>query len=479
MTLACFALLSLYLSVGTALLISKEEPFYLHGFLKYPGVEPKNWDHLTPVLAEKNLSHWVLPSTLLHPTRNHDSLLLEYQGRQLLISMLGRYSRYVQMMDLRSGEQWAIQTSNIEDPDGFPLDDLNHVFSVLVDAVDENGEKTGKKEVWLPCGFNGDAVNSEQSVRFARIIDLDTLKIRLGPELPIAGGACVAEPLTILPNEPPMICTFGGTLGSHDQGTFLPYASCYDRIRQKWWFPFGKMPLALDHGSISVTPKNACKKGDPSRLLILNFRTESYGVERSEMLGFDMPKELWTLSELQTKGMEDSGPWYIYHNVTYNDFEDVANSPRDASGTVTMDQGRKILNFGGIHYHHGPHKVYSVVRSFDVCNKEWSIVGDLGIENFALQTVASQELQICITCGGFVYGYANSPWCLVTRPNDDGFLINRHENIAMKGFPAGYFPGKQNGLPHRTRVMKESHVTYEKELNSRRRWMDGRGWEKE
>ena len=109
-----------------------------------------------------------------------------------------------------------------------------------------------------------------------RIFDLETLELRTGPKLPFAGGACTAVALEIVPGEPPMICSFGGTNGHHNSGIFQPYATCYDRLRERFWFPFGKMPYGMDHGSIVVTPTGVC--GAQRRtVIILNYRIAPFG----------------------------------------------------------------------------------------------------------------------------------------------------------------------------------------------------------
>jgi hypothetical protein len=333
-----------------------------------------------------------------------------------------------------------------------------------------------KKEIWLPCGFQGDKVDFETSIQYARIVDLETFQIRTGPKLPYQGGACVALPMTILPNEPPMICSFAGTNGTHDSGKFLATTTCYDRLRKKFWFPFGRLPFGLDHGSISFIPKGTCHESDPAKLVILNYRTHAYGTQRTEMLGFDVPENGWTLEELQSDRyrMQETGNWYIFANISYayhnDDPQDFRlNAPRDASGTVTANKGRNILNFGGVHYHDDQTKkrvksVFSVIRSFDVCTptKRWSLVGDLKLPSFALQTVASQKLQLAITCGGDVSGAKdrNNPWCVVNRfhsnqqqqqhhhqqqqqqQQQQRYLDNRHASPAMTGYSNDFWLDK-------------------------------------
>ena len=111
-------------------------------------------------------------------------------------------------------------------------------------------------------------------------------------------------------NEPPMICTFGGTQGTHDRGKFLRETACYDRVRGKWWSgdhsPFGWLPYGLDHGSLAAIPAGVCHPQDPARLLILNFRTKPYGDAHPEILGYDLPANGWTLEELESAAAPNS-----------------------------------------------------------------------------------------------------------------------------------------------------------------------------
>ncbi|CAE7243034.1 unnamed protein product [Symbiodinium natans] len=185
------------------------------------------------------------------------------EDQQFLVTILGRWSRFIQVLDLACS-QWSKRTLS-RDPAGDPLDNLNHVYTVLVDKLGGGG-----KEVWLPCGFRGDEVDQEFSIKYMRILDL-ALELRTGPKLPFAGSACTAEALDIIPDEPPMICSFGGRNGNHNSGIFQPYATCYDRLRERFWFFFGKMPYGMDHGSIVVTPPGVCGAQRRS-VIILNYR---------------------------------------------------------------------------------------------------------------------------------------------------------------------------------------------------------------
>ena len=200
---------------------------------------------LAEPLAEirHNTTLWALPKQLEHPTRNHEAVVLEYDDKQTLVIILGRYSRAVQWIDLHTGELNHRVTNQI-DPAGKALNDLNHVGAVVIDNA-----QTRKKEIWIPCGFHNDPVGSEISSQYVRIINVDTMEISAGPRLPYAGGACAASAVEIVPNEPLQICTFGGTHGNHDTGSFLSYTSCYDQLRQRWQFPFGSKLQHIDNVS--------------------------------------------------------------------------------------------------------------------------------------------------------------------------------------------------------------------------------------
>eukprot|EP00934_Nitzschia_sp_Nitz4_P009230 Nitzschia sp. Nitz4//scaffold178_size73299//32566//34477//NITZ4_005702-RA/size73299-snap-gene-0.143-mRNA-1//-1//CDS//3329539131//9220//frame0 len=387
-------------------------------------------------------SGWVLANQPPSTTRNHGSVLFEMypSGRQVLTLILGRQSRAIQTIDLYTGHQHAfVVPETLVDPAGFRLNDLNHVYTVVVDSLDGT-----TKEIWSPCGFHGDAVNSEVSSEYARIIHMNNMSVTLGPKLAVAGGACVAMAVSFRENEPPHVCTFGGTHGSHNKGDFLPYSSCYDRVQQKWHFPFGRLPTGFDHGSVSFVPKGRCHPSDPARILIMNFRTKNYGTQSPLILAYDFPEE-WTDQHFETS-IDQTGPWYIFSNVSYSSADDEVNAPRDASGVVSANNGRFIVNMGGTHYEYDAvkkrrHVRYSTIRSFDICQDrtraQWNKLGDLGAQTFAIQTSSSTDLNIAVSCGGqtFTRKDRNLPWCFVSRypevsfENDANHRVNEQRQV--------------------------------------------------
>jgi hypothetical protein len=379
--------------------------------------------------------------------------LEQANGRYHLLQLLGRYSRVIQWLDLITGQQ-DYRITYGKDPDGYPLNDLNHVEAVVVDSLDGT-----TREAWLICGFYGDAPNSEQSINYARIVDLRDMVVRVGPKLPSSGGACVALAIEIDgPGTPPHICSVGGTMGNHDTGTFLSQTACYDRIQKQWHFVLGRLPYGLDHGNGAVIPAGTCHASDPARIVLLNFRTYSYGEQRPEILALDLPTNGWTPAQIQASieehGQSDGGaqsgsgsgssssnsPWYVFANFSYDPYqpwrhnsdEDNLNRARDASGVVMANGGRYLLNFAGVSYRYPtqqeqaaeglPPKITkhtSQVRLLDVCaaTPTWSAVADLGLSTFAVLTAASAELNLAFKCGGDVsyQRHRNNPWCVATR----------------------------------------------------------------
>ena len=237
----------------------------------------------------------------------------------------------------------------------------------------------------------------------------------------------------------------------------MPYVSCYDRLTRKWVYPFGKLPVGMDHLSVVVVPKAACHPKDPSRILVFNFRTKNYSTHTSaEILAFDIPKDGWTRDVLESSTADKDGNWYTFANHTFNGGEDEAYAPRDASGVVMANNGKSVVNFGGINQvrnplwkkgnrKHGP-KVfstwYSTVRELNVCSKTWEKVSDLGIQTFAFMSSASTKLNTAFFCGGAMYRQdfnGNTELCLAIRI--PGIKFWNHRTAATENFPSKFQVG--------------------------------------
>jgi hypothetical protein len=247
-------------------------------------------------------------------------------------------------------------------------------------------------------------------------------------------------------------------LSTFFSGIFLPYVSCYDRSSDKWVYPFGKLPVGMDHLSVAVVPKSACHPEDPARVLLFNFRTKNYSTHTSaEILAFDIPSIGWTRDELDSSTAETPGKWYTFANHTFDGPSDEAYAPRDASAVVMANEGRSVINFGGINQVRNQHwkkgdkrsgpKVfstwYSAVRELDVCDKTWKTVADMGIETFAIMASASTKLNSAFFCGGSMYHqdfHGNTQWCLATKI--PGIQFWNHRLATIQDFTRDFQYGK-------------------------------------
>eukprot|EP00980_Cylindrotheca_fusiformis_P000010 scaffold1_cov108-Cylindrotheca_fusiformis.AAC.10 len=369
---------------------------------------------------------WILPDKLEKPTRNHDSILFDVESsrRQLLLQLFGRGTPYLQWMDLLTGAQKQLEVPKTKDPSGFPLSNLHHVSSVVVDSLSEPSHK----EVWLPCGFHELESGTSVSSEYARIVNLQTMQVEVGPKLSMSRGACVAKAIHLKgPDQPAHICVFGGSYGEHDEGAFLPYTACYDRVEEEWHHPFGRLPTGLDHGNLVHVPSLVCGGNDPERLLLFNYRTQVEGLLSSKILAFNLPMDGWSSEDSIEMDVETAGNWYTYADIEF-ELGDEVNTPRDSSGVALANRGKKVLNFGGIKIRGNKQRKYSSVRSFDVCEKTWSIVGDMGLRVNGIATSVSSKGNFAVSCGGHLpaIGDNNNPW----NPTSERRCPYRHKRRA-------------------------------------------------
>jgi hypothetical protein len=240
-------------------------------------------------------------------------------------------------------------------------------------------------------------------------------------------------------------------------GLFLPYVSCYDRIAKNWVYPFGKLPVGMDHLSVAVMPKSACQPEDPARVLLFNFRTKSYSTHTSaEILAFDIPDRGWTRKELDSSNADTAGNWYIFANHTFGGASNKSYAPRDASAVVMANEGRSVIDFGGINQVWNPgwkigdrrtgpkvfSTMYSTVRELNACERTWRKVADMGIEAFAIMAAASSRLNIAIFCGGSVNRaelHGNNKWCLAAQI--PGIAFWNHRMASIREFRTDFEPG--------------------------------------
>lgn len=333
------------------------------------------------------VSHGILTSPMLSPRRNHDCLVRinEADGHPYLWLIGGRFAQNVETIDLVTGAQ-SFRTNTTE-----PLLNTNHFNVVTVRSVVD-----GNTEIWIPCGFEGNQVNKETSMTHMKVIEIGrnntVVSLRRGPELDRPRGACGAVAMNLDgPGKPEHICVFGGSDGKHDKGIFLDTISCYDRVKKTYIHPFGVLPSPADHENIIHVPPRSCGKESSEMFLFLNFRSQAYGDEKSEIYALNVSRD-------KDGKVIPGSDWYLYSN-------DISSRPRDASGFILGPEGRFLFNFGGVRYTRvGPRKrkkgrATDEIRAFDLCKKRWiPNVATLDSRRFALLTCSSNEFTY--TCGG-------------------------------------------------------------------------------
>lgn len=265
--------------------------------------------------------HWFMDPPLLSPRRNHDCVV--HDGH--LINVVGRFAPNVESLDLKTGDR-TLKRDNPE------LLGINHPSVTSVEKLDGTG-----LEIWIPCGFIGDDVNRERSMTHATIIDADTLEARQGPELDRPRGACGSTALFIDGlDQPALVCVFGGSDGTHDEGEMLSLVSCYDRVKKKWLY-LPPLPVAGDHLNVVYMAEGACRDENtgshsPPRVLALHIRTRNYGSARPEVYALDLDP---------ATGKVSSTDWYVFAVSGEHDV-------RDAAGVVVSEDSTALLSFGGI-----------------------------------------------------------------------------------------------------------------------------------
>ena len=158
------------------------------------------FSHIKRTKNKIHLHHMLSP--LLSSRRNHECSIIENEA----IFFGGRYNNKVERLNLTSGKR--------TESEPFEALNINHVSYVVADH-------TAHPEIWIPCGFSGDAVNNETSVDYVIILAKDPITgnyiPRRGPKHTTSTGACSAALLKLDgPTKPGAICKFSGSQGMHD-----------------------------------------------------------------------------------------------------------------------------------------------------------------------------------------------------------------------------------------------------------------------
>ena len=360
---------------------------------------------------------------LLQGRRNHGCAFL---GDTMVLAA-GRHAPSIELWNTVTGRHELAVPYH-------PLLDINHHQLLVVDkvglTVGADGAAAARhlkrpfpptgKEIWIPCGFIGSDVDQERTAEHTVIIDPDQgFSVRRGPRIDRPRGACGALALDLDgPGTPQHICLFGGSVGSHDRGTFTTLVTCYDRVRQQWHQPLAQLPVPADHvNAVRIPAGVKCGEGvegaaaRPEQLLYLNFRDRSYGAQRSEVFALDLERD--EAGRVVEQGAADKG-WYELGRTDAghtNGDEVLPIPPRDAAGIEVSPTGRFVFTFGGVNYVHPEMSsrtatIFQDVVAFDVCTgKSVALPASTTMKDkrFAVETCKNGDNR-AFTCGGTANG---------------------------------------------------------------------------
>jgi hypothetical protein len=284
--------------------------------------------------------------------------------------------------------------------------ELNHIFTVIVDPLNDEDAKKYEWEIWVPCGFSGHEFNQEKSIATARIIRKkrngpDPYEVFVGPKLPYPSGSCSAALLKIDgPDKPGHICMFGGSDGAHDSGHFHREVKCYDRAKQKWNF-ITHVPVAIDHHSMVRVPEVQCPGNGTigPYIFIFHGRTHAFGKAIDVVHAWKLPehKQQVNIPGYHMSSFKNAS-WEIFATDDY---------PRDAAASLITEDGRYVIAFGGLT--HGmkqdtvSHTRLKRIRVLDLCTRKWHTSKvELDNPRYAIEPCLNGRYPII--CGGTYEG---------------------------------------------------------------------------
>jgi hypothetical protein len=344
-------------------------------------------DFFSKGLNKVKNGHWMSSYDYVARRRNHDCQVT----KDSVILTGGRFQPSIEVLNYFTGKHTLVSNESFLN--------LNHFDTVLVHPVTEEDKKIFEWEMWIPCGFFGNRVDSEIAVDHVRIIrkmiggDTDYQFLR-GPDLPDPRGACTADLLQLDgPDKPPHICVFAGSNGTHDAGFFHKTNFCYDRLKNKW-NQLPSLPSGFDHHSMLQIPEVQC----PSQKTVGPFVFVFHG--RSAAYGQALPN----IFALKIPSASDPNPMeaimkekWITHSKD--------DHPCDAAGSSVSANGRYVIQYGGIFYNKAnrteglSHSRLRRIRIYDVCDKIWYKSSmEFVTPRFAIDTCKHPKYPM--TCGG-------------------------------------------------------------------------------
>jgi hypothetical protein len=337
-----------------------------------PTQHPYDWATQAHALSKLNLE----------PRRNHDTLIHPVTEEVLLVG--GRYAGSIEAWDLFHSGVASIKVRD-------QLLELNHVAAVITRS------SAGKHELWIMCGFEGNALQQEQATDFVRIVDLETYAVRLGPKLVRPNGGCTAVTLPgyIFGHTTELLCLLGGAQGYHGTGTMLDAVECFDRTIQAWRV-LGNMPATLDHANIAVVSTQTCNPSGEPGLDVVLFNGRN--------LAFGMPSD--SLYRLPIRPSTGLGSWETSKILP-------PKLTRSAAAAVAVND-RYLISTGGLHHFGGQildvnNNTYRKSRPFrnivvtDLCTQQTCLSPmQLVLARSAYLATVHVKSNVLVLCGGLV-----------------------------------------------------------------------------
>ena len=325
--------------------------------------------------------YWTLPR------RNHDGVFIRNGSDPFYLILGGRNGQNIEVYKIKDRTSRLYATNH-------SLLHINHFNIIPIKPMSLNSEV----DFFIPCGFFGHDVDKETEITHARVISWrpsrsgqeDEFSIRLGPRINPAVGGCASLSIASTENTfPDIACMFGGSSGSHDNGIFWNSSRCFD-VNKLRWFKLPDIPVTHDHGNAGIIKRGICKKEDPEKIVVMGFRTYSYGESPGAVYALDVYRD----DKGTSTGFGKS--WYSLNSNDNSSY--VLKKHRSAAGVIFAAQGRYIFLFGGIVHSNvtrqETEELMHQINAFDTCRGIWMAkpIGRFSTGRFAIQTQSTQDI---------------------------------------------------------------------------------------
>jgi hypothetical protein len=329
--------------------------------------------------------HAIYKGPVLSRRRNHHVLLDVAKQRHLSVGR--RYAGDVESYDLQTGNRRRYPSEYLN---------IHHVGAAIVDAIEVNGSRSGRQEMWILCGAEGEMIDTETPAQYTRIVDLRTMVTRLGPQVDQARSGCLVEVINytnVNGVELELLCSIGGNTGSHRHGILVSNVSCFDRALLRWI----KLPNTLeklDHHNIGIIDYTSCPVPTqrPLKTLVeFNGRPLSYSQPTCTVY------ELPLLEERLRSGLINIEGWQWQRSFSYD-----GRQGRAGGGGVVVSK-RYLVSAGGIR--HNEQISLANMLIIDMCHQRTCIppIGHF-VHHFAAPLTWEPGSHTIHSCAGQVIG---------------------------------------------------------------------------